>query len=119
LGSAAAAGGSPFGQGIRDRFPDGLVNQGVSAELIARRWGLSRFQLDEFAALSHQRASEAAARGDFDTEVLPVTIADGNGTEALFSRDETVRASTTVDALAGLAPAFRTDDYASRFPELE
>ena len=110
---------SPFGEGIAARFPDGLVNQGVSAELIAQKWGLSREQLDEFAARSHQRAAAAAADGFFADEILPVEVAGSDGTRGRFDTDETVRPSTTVEALAGLQPAFATDELRARFPELE
>lgn len=111
LGSSAA-GADPYGERIRARYPDGLVNQGVSAELIAAKWGFSRERLDEFAARSHRLAAEAGESGAFATEVVPVPGVDGLA-------DETVRPSTTVESLAGLNPAFRTDRLAERFPELD
>lgn len=111
LGSSAA-GADPYGSRVRERYPEGLVNQGVSAELIAEKWGLSREQLDEFAARSHALAAAAGESGAFATEVVPVP-----GVDALV--DETVRPATTVDSLAGLNPAFRTDRLAERFPELD
>ncbi|QEE60762.1 thiolase family protein [Salinibacterium sp. dk2585] len=116
---AAAAGGSPNGERMRARYPEGLVNQGVSAELIASKWGFSRKTLDEYAAESHRRAAEAADSGHFQREILPVTIPAEDGTTAVFDRDETVRAGTTVEALAGLQPAFRNDHMVERFPDLE
>ncbi|MFE1646817.1 thiolase family protein [Microbacterium sp. P01] len=110
LGTSASVAGSPMSPKLRARYPEGFVNQGVSAELIAHRWGLSRSQLDAYAAESHRRAADAAARGLFDSQLVPVgdVIAD-----------ETVRASTTTGTLADLRPAFRTDALAARFPELE
>ncbi len=90
------------------------MNQGVSAELIAQKWGLSREQLDAFSAQSHRRAAEAAAQGAFDSQLVPVQTAAG-----LVESDETIRATTTVEGLAGLGPAFRTDALAERFPELD
>lgn len=111
LGSNAH--GGTISQGVRARYPEGLVNQGVSAELIARRWGLDRARLDTFSAESHRRAAEAGGRGDFDGQLLPVETADG-----VVTADETVRPSTTVEGLAGLNPSFRTDELAARFPEL-
>ncbi len=113
LGSSRQGGSTA--SGIRARYPDGLVNQGVSAELIAQRWGLSRADLDAFSAESHRRAADAWARGAFDSQVLPV-LADGADAVAF---DETVRAGTTVEGLAGLGPAFRTDELAARFPDLD
>jgi len=106
----AAAGGSPFSPRLRERYPDGLVNQGVSAELIADRWGFTRDELDRFAVASHARAARAAAEGRFASQLLAV---------ADVSDDETVREGTTVEALAGLSPAFRTDAAAARFPDLD
>ncbi|MBW4032408.1 MAG: acetyl-CoA C-acyltransferase [Acidobacteria bacterium] len=112
LGSAQGP-QNPYSPGIRARYPDGLVNQGVSAELIATRWGFSREQLDEFSAESHRRAAAAWAVGAFANEVVPVQLADGS-----FAIDETVRPTTTGEGLAGLGAAFRTDELAARFPEL-
>ncbi|GAB3151841.1 thiolase family protein [Microbacterium neimengense] len=113
LGSAAAS-GSPVSPLLGERYPDGLVSQGISAELIAAKWGLSREALDAYAAESHRRAASAAAEGLFASQMVPVETPAG-----LVEVDETVRAATTAAALAGLPPAFRTDAAASRFPELE
>lgn len=97
-----------FGTKLRARYPEGLVNQGVSAELIARKWGFDRETLDEFSARSHRLAVEA--REAFATEIIPT----GGHTV-----DETVRETTTVEGLAGLNPAFRTDELAERFPDID
>ncbi len=112
LGSAAG-GQNPYGAGIRARYPDGLVNQGVSAELIATKWGFSREQLDAFSAESHRRAAQAWSGGDFANEVVPVSVESGS-----FATDETVRPSTTAEGLAVLQPVFRTDALAARFPDI-
>jgi acetyl-CoA acyltransferase len=112
LGSSRT--GGSLSRGIAERFPEGLVSQGVSAELIAHKWGFSREELDAFSAQSHQRAADAAAQGRFASQLLAVRT-DGGVVES----DETVRAGTTVEGLAGLNPAFRTDELAARFPELE
>lgn len=114
LGIAASVAGSPFSPGLHERYPEGLVNQGVSAELIAERWGLSRDDLDAYAAQSHARAARAAAEGRFDSQLLRVPTEAGEVTA-----DETVRPGTSVEGLAGLAPAFRADALAARFPELD
>ena len=103
---------------LRERYPDGLVHQGISAELIAARWDLSRAELDAFAAQSHARAASAIDRGLFIPEVVPVTITDADGQVSLFGVDETVRRTTTADGLATLPPAFHTEEYAGRFPEI-
>jgi len=111
LGSSGTGGANA--DGIQRRYPDGLVNQGVSAELIAQRWGLTRAELDAYAARSHRRAAEAASAGRFASDLLPVRTPGG-----LVETDETIRPATTVDQLAGLSPAFRADDLVERFPDL-
>jgi len=112
LGSSAH--GGSISRGVAARYPDGLVNQGVSAELISQRYGFSREELDAYSAQSHRRAAEAASRGDFDSQLLPVQTDTG-----LVDVDQTIRAGTTIEGLAGLGPSFRTDALAERFPELE
>jgi acetyl-CoA acyltransferase len=94
---------------LATRYPDGLVQQGISAELVAARWKLSREELDGFAARSHQLAAASAAAGWFDNEIVPV---------GSFTRDATIRPSTTVEGLSRLAPSFTCAEYASRFPEI-
>jgi len=115
-------GTSPIGQdasgpGIAARYPEGLVHQGISAELISAKWKLDRETLDAYAAQSHQRAAAAAASGAFDREIVPIAVADADGRRSEHRVDETVRASTTADGLAGLRPSFRTDEFAARFPD--
>jgi len=110
LGSARPAG---KGHRFAERFPDGLVGQGVSAELIAARWKLGRDELDAYSAQSHRRAAAAWAAGEFDAEVIGVGEAPG------LTTDETVRPGTTMEALAALRPSFRTDEMAARFPEAQ
>jgi acetyl-CoA acyltransferase len=117
LGSSWA-GADRLGERMRARFPEGLVNQGVSADLIAQRWGLDRAALDAFSAESHRRAAAAAERGDFARSLLPVTVPGPDG-DVVVDRDETIRPGTTVEGLAGLAPAFATDEMRARFPDVE
>lgn len=95
---------------IAARYPDGLVQQGISAEVISARWKLDRTTLDTFAARSHRLAAETAAAGGFDREIVPA------GT---LTADETIRATTTVEGLAGLKPAFVDAEYQARFPEID
>src|SRR5215475_65833 len=97
-----AQGQDAYGERIAQRYPGGLVPQGISAELIASRWKLDRTALDEFAAQSHRRAAAAASAGAFVRDIVPVTRPDGT----LFAADETVRATTTVEGLSGLRSAF-------------
>ncbi|MCW2706770.1 MAG: fadA [Frankiales bacterium] len=104
------AGKDPFGAEVAQRYPEGLVPQGISAELIAARWDLSRTELDELAASSHERAAIAWKDGVFDREVVPL---------AWLSTDEAVRPGTSVEVLAGLRPAFRDEHWEQRFPQLD
>ncbi|MFE9446372.1 thiolase family protein [Streptomyces sp. NPDC006602] len=106
---SAVQGRDPYAP-LAARYPDGLVQQGVSAELIAARWKIGRQELDAFAARSHRLAAATAASGGFNGEIVPV-----GGHEA----DETVRPSTTPQALAGLKPAFYDDATGRRFPEID
>ncbi|KLN72507.1 acetyl-CoA acetyltransferase [Rhodococcus erythropolis] len=107
------------GPGVAARYPEGLVNQGISAELIAAKWKLDRDALDAFSAQSHQRAAEAAAKGLFDKEILPISVTNAAGETVSHIVDETVRASTIAEGLAGLKPSFYSEKYAQRFPEAQ
>ncbi|KAB7758331.1 MULTISPECIES: thiolase family protein [Mycobacteriaceae] len=109
MGAAVLPGSNPFGVGLAERYPDGLVPQGISAELIAARWNFSRTQLDEFSAASHEKAARAAKDGLFDNELVPV---------AGLAADEIIRPGTSVETLSGLKPAFYSDAYAARFPQI-
>jgi acetyl-CoA acyltransferase len=108
------AGSDHLGPGLRDRYPDGLVPQGISAELIAHRWGLSRDDVDRFSLASHQRAAQAADSGAFEQEILPLTRADGT----VIAADEGIRRDTSLERLAALPAAFATEEWEARFPEL-
>ncbi|CPR90160.1 thiolase family protein [Mycobacteroides abscessus] len=108
-----------LGSEVARRYPEGLVPQGISAELIAAKWNLSREQLDTFAAESHRRAAQAWSEGRFARDVVPIKAADVNGDLVEVSTDESVRPSTTVEVLAGLKPAFRNELWQQRFPGLD
>ena len=108
MGSDAGFGDGPTSPRLAERFPD-LTHQGLSAELIARRWSLSRGQLDEFAAASQGKALAARAAGWFRQEIVPVPVQDADGSTRLFTDDEHPRPGTTVQTLGGLKPSFRED----------
>jgi acetyl-CoA acyltransferase len=110
----AARDGAPFSP-LAARYPEGLVNQGVSAELIAARWKLGRAALDEYSSRSHQRAAATAGGGGFANEIVPVVRPDGS----VHARDETIRASTTTEALASLRPSFEDAELARRFDQID
>lgn len=84
-----------------------IVNQGISAEKMADKWELTREELDEFALGSHQKALEAIERGDFDKEIVPVTVPNEDGTMSEVKVDEGPRKDTTLEALGGLKPVFK------------
>jgi acetyl-CoA acyltransferase len=118
MGSNVLPGSDPFGSFVAARYPQGLVPQGISAELIAQRWGLSRKELDGFATASHQKAAAAQSLGMFDSEIAPVETTAQDGEIRLVRCDESIRPSTTVEILADLPPAFYSPPMAARFPEL-
>ncbi|WP_433059061.1 thiolase family protein [Dactylosporangium sp. CS-033363] len=95
---------------VRRRYPEGLVGQGISAELIAQKWGLSRERLDEYSARSHRLAAQTASTGGFDREIVAV---------GEFAADETIRPATTAESLAGLRSAFDAPEMRERFPDLD
>ncbi|MFE5629977.1 thiolase family protein [Streptomyces sp. NPDC056543] len=103
-------GADPFGPGVAARYPEGLVPQGISAELIAAKWSLGREAMDEFAAASHAKAARSWEAGLFDAEVVPY---------GEVRRDESVRPTTTAEILAGLRPAFEDPGFAERFPQID
>jgi acetyl-CoA acyltransferase len=101
---AARTTGMPYGPKVLARYGDFSFNQGISAEMIANKWGFSRTRLDEYAVLSHERAAAAQDSGAFDAQMVPVWV-DGQHVAA----DEGVRRGTTVEKLAALKPAFVDD----------
>jgi acetyl-CoA acyltransferase len=105
LGSARAS-GMPYGPKVLARYDDFSFNQGLSAEMIAKKWGFSRTQLDEYSAASHERAAAAQDAGAFTEQIVPVFTEEGDG---LVVSDEGVRRGTSVEKLAGLKPAFAED----------
>jgi acetyl-CoA acyltransferase len=91
---------------IGERWP--IVPQGISAEVLAEEWGLSREQLDEYSLESHRRAVAATDEGRFEREIVPIETAAG-GAAVLFAVDETPRRDTSLEKLASLQPAFKPD----------
>jgi len=103
MGSDAVGGEGPASPGLLEHWPN-LVPQGLSAELIAAKWGMSRRQLDEFALGSQQKATNAIERGFFTREILPLKLGDH-----VFDRDEHPRPGTSLEALGALKPSFKDD----------
>ena len=104
----------PQGPTVHERFPD-LVPQGVSAELVAHKWGLSRLELDEYAVRSHQRAAATAASGGFDNEIVSITALDGTK----VSVDESIRPGSTVEKLGELRAVFGTPENQALLPQID
>jgi acetyl-CoA acetyltransferase family protein len=108
MGSNAVSPGTPFPPELMELYE--LVPQGISAELIARKYGISRRQMDEFGVRSHHLAHEATENGHFKSQLLPVEISlDGNGHHDLFSKDEGIRPNANYEATAALQPAFNPE----------
>jgi acetyl-CoA acyltransferase len=101
-----AEGWSGINEKIAERWP--IVPQGISAEVIAEEWGLSREALDEYSLESHRRAVAAIDEGRFEDEIVPIETA-GAGAAVLFATDETPRRDTSLEKLAALQPAFKPD----------
>ena len=97
------------GEGMGKRYPDEMLarypipTMGISAEMMASEWKMSRDYLDGLALRSHQRAAAAAREGRFDDEIVPIRLPNGS----LFERDECIRPETTLEKLGSLKPAFK------------
>jgi acetyl-CoA acyltransferase len=104
---AARATGMPYGPKVLARYDDFSFNQGLSAEMIAKKWGFSRNQLDEYSVQSHERAAAAQDAGAFTEQIVPVFTDGDEGTVVVA--DEGVRRGTSVEKLAALKPAFVDD----------
>ncbi len=100
--------GIPFGPKMLDRYASGLVPQGISAEMIAEKWGLSRNDLDQLSLESHRRAARATEEKRLDTQIIPVEV-DGESGREVVTVDEGIRFDTNLDKLGSLQPAFKPD----------
>lgn len=110
MGSAVAGTADLNGRAFGERYPQGLVGQGISAELIAARWDISRREIDEFSLQSHDLAATATKNGLFDDELAPI---------AGLTSDEGIRLGGNLDDLARLRPAYYDEAIANRFPEID
>ncbi|MDQ3914547.1 MAG: thiolase family protein [Actinomycetota bacterium] len=107
MGTSAETGGWPFSDKMMARYEGGVVPQGISSELIAERWGLTRAELDAFGARSHTLAGRATEAGAFKNEILPLKVSTADG-EVLFDRDEGIR-TPDMEKIASLPPSFKPD----------
>jgi len=113
MGISVAVGGVPFGPKMTERYiaanlygRGGLVGQGLSAEEVAKKWKLTRQELDEFSLASHKRAAAATENGWFKNEILPVERRNDDGSVDIITADEGIRGDSTIEKLASLKPAF-------------
>lgn len=109
LGEAFEIGGPMgpwYGGYATSRYDSGLVNQGTSAEMIAREWKLGREELDEFSVQSHRRAARAAEEGRFEGQIIPVPIRTEDGSVVEMTRDEGIRETIDPQKMASLEPVF-------------
>jgi len=108
MGSNAISPGTPFPPELMELYD--LVPQGISAELMARKYGISRREMDEFGVRSHQLAAQATAEGRLRSQIMPVEVpVDGNGQGEVFDRDEGIRPNASYEAAAALQPAFNPE----------
>ncbi|HEY1665614.1 MAG TPA: thiolase family protein [Trebonia sp.] len=96
---------NPSGSGLHTVFHDVFPNQGVGAEMMVERWGLTRAQLDEYSLGSHAKAAAAIDEGRFAGQITPVKLEDGT----VIDTDEGVRRGGTLESMAKLKPAFKPD----------
>ncbi len=108
MGSNAVSPGTPFPPELMELYD--LVPQGISAELIARKYGVSRRQMDEFGVRSHQLAAKATEEGRFTSQLLPIEVSlNGNGQHDMFTKDEGIRPNASYEATSALQPAFNPE----------
>lgn len=111
---AAKIGQDGYGARFKELFPR-IAPQGIAAERVALKYGISRLDMDEYSTASHMRASKAASAGEFENEIVPINTP--NGTTVL--RDETIRPESTVEKLSTLTPAFASESWTAEFPEID
>lgn len=104
MGASLANGGNPYSANFKARYTRS-PNQGVGAEMMAAKWGLTRTMLDQFSLDSHEKAAKAQDAGAFDDQIVGIKDADGN----IVNKDEGIRRGTTLEKMAQLKPAFSED----------
>ena len=104
MGASLASGGNPYAANFKSRY-DRTPNQGIGAEMMATKWGLTRTMLDQFSLDSHEKAGKAQDSGAFDDQIVGIKDADGN----VVLKDEGIRRGTTLEKMGQLKPAFSED----------
>src|SRR3989441_2703672 len=109
-------GANPFGQQLFARYEGKLVPQGISADLIATKWNLTREESDDFAYRSHVKAAAATKAGFFKREILPLKVAGPEGEQVLLDHDEGIRMDPDRERMRTLQPAFLNPSMEEPFP---
>jgi acetyl-CoA acetyltransferase family protein len=109
-------GANPFGQQLWARYEGKLVPQGISADLIATKWSITREESDDFAFRSHVRAAKATREGYFKREILPLKVTGEGGEQNLLDFDEGIRMEPDREKMSTLQPAFKADNFEQMFP---
>ncbi|MEX0579799.1 MAG: thiolase family protein [Mycobacterium sp.] len=104
MGASLASGGNPYPASFKSRY-ERTPNQGIGAEMMATKWGLTRTQLDQFSLDSHEKAGAAQDSGAFDDQIVGIKDPEGN----VVLSDEGIRRGTTLEKMAQLKPAFSED----------
>ena len=94
---------------LMEHRPEVYVTMGITAENVARRWNVSRADMDAMAAESHRRAAKAQAEGCFDDQIIPVTVPGPDGQDVVVTKDEGIRPGCNVESLSQLKPCFLED----------
>lgn len=109
-------GANPFGQQLFARYEGKLVPQGISADLIATKWNITREESDDFGYRSHVRAARATREGYLKREILPLKVTGEGGEQILLDHDEGIRMEPDRQRMATLEPAFKADSFEQMFP---
>jgi acetyl-CoA acyltransferase len=113
---SSTMGQNPFGTQLMARYEGKLVPQGISAELIATKWSITRDESDDYAFRSHQKAAAATRAGTFKREMLPFKVTGPDGSQMLLDVDEGIRMEPDRPKMSTLAPAFQSPQYEEMFP---
>src|ERR671931_56407 len=113
---SSTQGQNPFGTFLPTRYEGKLVPQGISADLIASKWGLTREEADDFSARSHARAARATTEDRFEREIFPIKVSGENGATQLLEHDEGIRFELNREKMGQLPPAFQNPAFEEMFP---
>src|SRR5947207_1491762 len=110
------AGANPFGEQLFARYEGKLVPQGISADLIATKWNITRDESDDFGYRSHLKAAAATRAGYFKREILPLKVSGEGGAQVLLDVDEGIRMEPDRERMRTLTPAFLAEAFEQMFP---